>query len=125
MPKELPRSGKWAARRRSVPQWRPFGASWGPLGGPGRTLERLGCLDCILGPLDGSVGSLLEASWAPVGASWGLLGALGLVYPKIWNEFGLFGASWGGFWPLGAVLEWLLGLLEHRGSHLEESWGIS
>eukprot|EP00959_Pyramimonas_sp_CCMP1952_P009335 194802-Pyramimonas_sp.AAC.1 len=61
----MPRSGKWVAHRGRVPQWRPLGASWEPLGGPGRLLKRLGCLGELLGASWWSLGSLLEASWAP------------------------------------------------------------
>eukprot|EP00959_Pyramimonas_sp_CCMP1952_P249977 5225871-Pyramimonas_sp.AAC.1 len=74
-----------------------FEASWGPLGGPGRLSERLGCFGELPGASWGSLGGLLEASWGPVDASWVLLGA-----------------SWG-------PLESLLGAL---GALFEPSWAI-
>ena len=126
-------SGYWTLAPRSFltcllrPSWRPLRASWGPLGGPGGFLDRLGCLGGaswgLLGASWGHLGGLLEASWGLLGASWGHLGGhrskkrvdpfrVPLSGPSSGPLGGLLGASWG---PPG-------GLLGPPGRFLGPSW---
>ena len=120
-------------------------ASWGPLGGPGRFLDRLR-------RFGGASWGLLGASWGPLGASWavgmpkrregpnpsktfvkltilasrgalggplgGLLGRLGGLFGRLGA---LLGLSWG---PLGPSWGHLGGLLGDLGAILGASWAV-
>ena len=88
---------------RSEAFWRPLGASWGYLGGPG---VLLGVLRAPGGPL-WAVCVILGASWGPLGgvleAPWG---ALGGYSGAMWGHFGV---PWGRLGSLGGPLRFLGG----------------
>eukprot|EP00959_Pyramimonas_sp_CCMP1952_P165432 3458456-Pyramimonas_sp.AAC.1 len=48
MPRGVASIREVGSAQRKGPQWRPLGASWGPLCGLGGHLERLGCLGELL-----------------------------------------------------------------------------